>query len=330
MTIVAKEDLKLYAAEVNSDNSDNGGIMSTNLRLTSIKNNILPDIYENERLMGVVKYRKVFWKIENIANKSLYFARMVISRATNSDDYVSMSLGTQIDTQSEMKLNTHLRTYSSAKLSLPANIGSTTIKAELESTDLSNTFQNGDAIWIGNDVTEEIHENVNIMIEGTSVTISLAAGDQIINTNYSKNNSYTCAVMSCGEVCTSVSSTTSTAISGNYNDSSYPILLDNIGTMEQDWTITMVNTNQFTCSGNTVGNVGTGTIDANFTPINPDFERPYFTLSSDGWTGTWTSGNTLRFTSHPAAIPIWIKNVVPSGCRVALNTFELFLIGQSI
>ena len=330
MTIVSQEDLKLYAAEVNSDNSDNGGLLSANIRLSSIKNNIFPDIYESERLAGTIKYRKVFWKVENISNKPLYFSRVVISRATNSEDYVTMMLGTQRNTQSELILDTQLRTYSSAKLSSPANIGSTTILAELESTDLIDTFQNGDAIWIGNDITEEIHENVNVTIEGTSVTINLDTGDQIVNTNYAINNSYVCAIMDCGEITTLFSSVLTTAVSGVYDETTYPILLDNIGTIEQDWTITMVNTNQFTCSGHKIGNIGVGSIDVNFTPVNPDFERPYFTLQFGGWGGSWISGDTFKFTTHPAAIPIWIKNVIPAGCTVALNNFELFLIGQSI
>ncbi|MBF0310825.1 MAG: type II toxin-antitoxin system HicB family antitoxin [Magnetococcales bacterium] len=84
-------------------------------------------------------------------------------------------------------------------------------------------------------------------------------------------------------------------------------MVDHIAGIEQTWTITFTSATDFTCAGDTVGSVGTGSRNSAFAPTNPDHARPYFTLPATGWGGTWASGNILSFKTHPATIPIWEK-----------------------
>jgi hypothetical protein len=57
---------------------------------------------------------------------------------------------------------------------------------------------------------------------------------------------------------------------------------------------------------------------------------PYFTLNTLGWGGTWTSGNTVSFKTHPAAVPIWLRRTVPaSAASLSLNTFKIRFDGAS-
>jgi hypothetical protein len=57
--------------------------------------------------------------------------------------------------------------------------------------------------------------------------------------------------------------------------------------------------------------VGTGSISADFSPINPNTGQPYFTVDKEGWGGTWAIGETITFLTDPSALPIWWKEIVP-------------------
>lgn len=46
---------------------------------------------------------------------------------------------------------------------------------------------------------------------------------------------------------------------GTYNESTYPVLLDHIGTAEQTWTLTFTDATNFTVIGDTIGSVGSNT-----------------------------------------------------------------------
>ena len=53
-------------------------------------------------------------------------------------------------------------------------------------------------------------------------------------------------------------------------------------------------------------------ITGDFSPTNPNSGQPYFTIDKDGWGGTWIAGNTVVFQTHPGAVPVWMKEVVPA------------------
>ena len=86
-----------------------------------------------------------------------------------------------------------------------------------------------------------------------------------------------------------------------------------IGTVEQTWTLTFTDATNYTVVGDTLGSVGSGTTAADFAPSNPAVSKPYFTLESAGWGGTWAAAQTIVFQTHPNAIPIWETRVVPAG-----------------
>ena len=86
----------------------------------------------------------------------------------------------------------------------------------------------------------------------------------------------------------------------------------------------------FTCTGSATGAVSGGAIGGDFAPNNPDFGKPYFTLRTAGWGGTWAADETMIFTTVPAAEPLWFKQVVPAAASiVAGNSFEIAIDGQT-
>ncbi len=117
---------------------------------------------------------------------------------------------------------------------------------------------------------------------------------------------------------------------GTYDETTYPVVTDNIGTVEETWTLTFTSATDFGVVGDSIGSVGTGSTAGDFTPSNAAFSKPYLTLDKDGWAGTWASADTVVFQTHPAAVPIWQKRVLPTDCpSLSGNKTTLVFGGES-
>lgn len=99
---------------------------------------------------------------------------------------------------------------------------------------------------------------------------------------------------------------------GSYDELTYPVLLFNDGTVEDDWAVSFTSATDFTVSGAYYGTIGSGNINTDFSPVNPDTGQPYFTLLSAGWGGTWANGETINFVTHPSAVPVLMEQEVPA------------------
>jgi len=103
-----------------------------------------------------------------------------------------------------------------------------------------------------------------------------------------------------------------TSPAGIYDESTYPPELTNKGTVEDQITIVMTSGTNFNCTGLYEGSLGTGSISADFSPINPATGAALFTLRAAGWMGTPISGDNITFSIHPAKLARWFKEVVPA------------------
>ena len=324
---ITSDELKLYKAEDMTDGPTGGGRMSAHESVSGVRGNIFPDVFDAERTAGSTKYRKVFWKVADPENNPLLNVRVHMTKPTNGADYVTMFLGTQRNVLNE--LTGSEREYGVGRLAADVNAGQTSLTVEIEDASLAGIFQDGDTIWIGNGVMQEYHANVSVSVSGTTVTITLESGDMLLN-DYSSSDTYVASVITVPEVSASWDNWSESSSTGTYDETTHPPEVNNIGTIEQTWTITFINSSQFTCEGDSVGAVGTGDISTDFAPNNPDFSVPYFVLKADGWGGTWNAGDTITFQTHPAAVPIWFKRVVPAGAPSVSNTFEHKITGESV
>ena len=100
---------------------------------------------------------------------------------------------------------------------------------------------------------------------------------------------------------------------GTYNDTANPIELSNAGTETERWAIRFTNTTSFQCYGEHVGLIDVGVIGADFSPINPVTNEPYFTIRKEGWGLGWTTGNMLRFNTVGARFPVWVLRTIKQG-----------------
>lgn len=114
------------------------------------------------------------------------------------------------------------------------------------------------------------------------------------------------------------------AISADYQEASFPIAVTNRGAMTERWALIFKTNTTFDCFGETLGLVGSGTINADFAPVNPATASPYFTLLATGWGAGWAGGNVLRFNTQGGAAAVWAARcVLPS----APGTTDRVLIG---
>ena len=122
---------------------------------------------------------------------------------------------------------------------------------------------------------------------------------------------------------------TGSGISANYNDALYPFLVTNKGAIQERWALIFTDAQSFRCVGEYSGQIGTGSVNADFSPINPVTGLPYFTVKKEGWGAGWANGNVLRFNTVAANFPVWvIRTVKQSEPTVMSDQFQIMLRGD--
>lgn len=122
---------------------------------------------------------------------------------------------------------------------------------------------------------------------------------------------------------------TGSGISANYNDALYPFAVTNKGAIQERWALIFTDNTNFRCVGEYSGQIGTGSVNADFAPINPVTGLPYFTVKKEGWGAGWANGNVLRFNTVAANFPVWvIRTVKQSEPTVMSDQFQIMLRGD--
>lgn len=334
---ILQSELKLYRAEVVNDTGTNGGIMSINEAASGVANNLFPDVTEAERSSGVIRYRKGFYKVANDADLGLSSPRVFIPFNTDANDMVVMFAGTQDNIQSAFDPTTASvpDQYGCGQLNANISAAATSLVVAVEDWTNAVIFRIGDNVRISDQATvggagnEEFVTLDSVTPAGNLITLTWTGG---------LTNGYTAASTKVSSVyeptgpiqATADASYTVTSASGTYNEGGFPVEGDNIGGVYDDWTLTFTSATAFDCVGTNSGAVGSGAIGSDFQPTNGDFAVPYFILRTAGWGGTWATNDTLQFTTQPAAVPLWFKQVVPAGASiVAGNSFEVAIDGQT-
>lgn len=344
MTILASE-LLLKKSKTVDETTNNGGLMDNNSSISSgVVNNVWPSVFKAERLAGSTKYRKVFLKVANDNDEVFYAPQFWLDIVTPGDDWVLFFPGTQTDTQADITGDEDCYGCASLKTNVSAGAGSIVIVLEnstLGTGEADEIFRDGDTIRITNKDTpssvtgtEEIHviDGAPVLVDD-ELTITLTG--TLANDYNTDDNTYGTRVMSVyepGDIETSYTGfTVTTAGDGDYDDTTYPVILDNIGTINQTVTLTFTDATNFTVASNVPGiTLSGGSTSSDYAPTNPDVSKPYFTLDKDGFSGTWANGDTLVFSTVPASVPIWQKRVIPAGASsLTGNKTTIVFSGES-
>jgi hypothetical protein len=325
-------ELKMYRSALVSDvAATNGGVMSNTEIVSSVNNNIFPDVPQAERTTGSTKYRKVFFKNTNTADLVLLSPRLFIEKYTQGDDAVYFTPGTHSDLQSALSGTPKL--YGAGKLDSNVAAGAQNITVLLEDAS-TPFFKDGDTIRISNkaDVNatgfEEFHTISGApTVAGSIATIHLAA--PLVNA-YTAADTRVANVYVPGATVAPSITDTNVATVGNGDLAFGSVVLGNLGTIYDTWTLTFTSSTAFTMAGARYGSAGTGNTLATLAPVNPDTGTALFTIPASAFTGAWAAGDTATFTTNPAAVGVFLKRVVPAGsAAISGNRFVVAIDGET-
>ena len=322
-------DLLLMKSVTISDAEANGGRQSYTQVSSNVLNNMFSNVSQADRTAGVTKYRKFFFRNKNASNETAANSRLWISSKSTGGDYFRLKAGTDIDTQAEA--DDYTEWMGTGYLDGAVSTDATTFDAIF---DINNGIYNGSMIRItdnsGGEEFLTIAGSGGVTWLGNTATIVTTSS--VRSTYPSGQNSLVSGVIDLGSLITSTSDWAETTASGTYDEVTYPVAMNNIGTVSDDWTITFTAATTFIVSGANTGSVGTGSTASNFSPVNASAGGGayYFVLSSAGWGGTWQTGETVTFTTVHSSAGIWIKEIVPASTSAKTSNtvkFKLYTEG---
>jgi len=322
-------DIKFYKAVTINDTASNGGLLSAQAYTSNAAANMFPNVQKAEIDSGSTKYRKMHIKNSNALEEALLSPKVWLDSPTPADDWITFFAATESDTQANIT-GTEQK-YGSAFVSVDAIAGTYVIVVEVEDSSLTGIFADGMNIRLS-DMTNALtplsgNEEFHVIdgtptVSGNAVTITTTTP---LTYTYSVGNSVVNGILTTPTLLATVTDWVESG-TGSYDGATYPVTVNNVGTIAQTWTLRFSSPTAFTVTGNTVGLLGTGSVSANFTPINSNFSKPYFILSALGFAGTWSTGNTITFKTHPSATAIWVKRVIPAGVTAYSTNNCIFII----
>jgi len=333
-------DLKVYKAK------SNGRMSGTDLVTSGALQNVFPHVTSAQRAAGHFDYRKTFWKVADDSDGSLLDPEVYQDAPTlSTTDYILMFTMGQRDRVEDLTgyaTGTDTQTkYGSAVLKTSITAGASTLTVTVRNSALASgsdlIFRNGGKIKLTDKATADAltgNEDV-LTISGapvvTGLDIAITVSETIANNYTADGTTRVSSLIKPGEIKTSSTTPVVTSAAGTLDTTTYPIILDNIGTVDEDWTLTFTDATHYTLTGDSLGTVTSGTTGADLAPNNGDFTKPYFTLEYEAWGGTWAAGDTVTFTTHPAAVGIGQKRVIPAASpSLANNRSTQVLVGEAV
>ncbi|MEO5346689.1 MAG: hypothetical protein H7834_09975 [Magnetococcus sp. YQC-9] len=340
---IANTDITYRKSATVNDTTANGGVMgdTTALITNNVAENVWPHIPEAERLTGSTKYRKVFVRIAPATTTKASNTRVFLDKHTPGDDRILLAwagnlLASQTDTQAEAV--GYIRFYGGADLNANAAAGASSLSVTVEHV-ADAIFRDNDLIRITNKTTfnatsgaEEFVRLAStnaVLWNGNTATLTLAPGVTLTNAYTVAEGTRVQSVIEVGEVEPSVSGFTNNG-SGTFDSLNYPITGTSKGSVEESWTLTFTGPGAYSVTGTRYGMVDNGTVASRFAPSSPS-GAPFFIIETLAWTTlSWTPGDTITFNTHPSAVGIWEKRIVPAGAAaIAANSATLVCTLQS-
>jgi hypothetical protein len=96
--------------------------------------------------------------------------------------------------------------------------------------------------------------------------------------------------------------------------------MNNRGAITERWALKFrSDASTFDLIGQHLGQIASGTINADFSPINPARAAPYFTLREAGWGMGWVGGNTVFIDTVGSEYPIDVVRCTQPGSPVGID-----------
>ncbi|HRD65723.1 MAG TPA: hypothetical protein PKY50_06160 [Candidatus Competibacter sp.] len=309
MPVLASE-AKIYRSITNDDTASNGGRMSATALPSGITNYAWPAVDPALAVAGATRYRKHFLKIDNADDLQVGNARIGLLKPAPGDIRLHLLAGTQTDVQSGVGSTL----YGCGKLDADVSAGASSIAVLVEKgTDI--VFRDGDAICITDRATVNGAGNLEFhavsgtpSVAGDVVTVPLAG---TLANGYSAATAYATSLLPLGTIQAAVGAPSIASAAGTFDEGA--MTCHAIGGLYQNWTLTFSSATAFSCTGDTIGSVGSGNINSVFAPNNAAFGSPYFSVLAAAWGGTFQTGDTVQVQTTPASAGFWERLLVPAG-----------------
>jgi hypothetical protein len=318
---ITSEQIKFYKPMYVNDSLTNGGRIGTTWMVDSALNNLFRNIQSAERVSGIDLYRKFFIKNDNPNDLALINPRLYISNVSSGEDYFQISVGTNTDNQNTA--SGYSDWYGSGRLSQNIVSGETSFSVECKQ---ASGFPDDCLVMLNDGLTR-----VELRSVGSPVwtdNIAAIAVDSPVDYDLDLSNTIVSAVAEFDDITPTVTDWMESSAAGTYDEETYPVILYNIGTIVESWTVTFISETEFTVTGAVTGSLGNGSILANFIPENTI--GYYFNLRKEGWGGSFVAGDALNFKTTHSAQGVWAKESVPENAESqANNLVSVKLIGES-
>lgn len=332
---LSTSDITFRKSTVMNDTSANGGRMVASVLPSGLKNAIWPDVRQAERTAGSDKWRKVFLHFAPADASQALDVKVVPWAPTTADDRVRVYAGTQSDTQAAISV-TPGRAYGVANATVTTlAAGSSTVDVTLEGAS-DVIFEDGDAVYVTDkaDINSVAGAEEYAVIDTVSVTDGVATLTFVspLANSYAEASGVkirVASVLALGDVLTSASAGAVTSSAGTFAVANVALLPRSV--MSDTWTVTFATATTYAVTGAATGLLaGAGSTATTFSPANADYGGAYFSLPATCWGGTFVAGDTVVFSTAPAARGIWERRTVPAGANsFAANRFTLLVDCES-
>jgi len=318
---VTANDIEFYKAATNNDTATNGGAVGATQVVDGSLNNLFPNVSSAERTAGVTRYRKMFLRNKNTGDLAMYSGEVYISAQSLADDYFRLKAATDTDVQSDAE--GYSNWAGTGLLGAAAGSGDTSIDVDYDAAD--GVFDGVGLIITDGDNTVNLSVNGVPSWDGNTATVQLSGS---LGYNFPQTTTVVSTVVDLGTIETSSDSWTENSSSGTYDETTYPVVLYNVGSVTDAWTLTFSDANNYSVSGARTGSVGSGDISSDCRPANGS--SYYFKIDASGWGGSWAIGDTVTFNTVHAGKAFWVKQIVPGGvASYSNNVVDLAWNGES-
>lgn len=295
----------------------NGGRPSSIQIASGVEGNIWPSVTTAQRVSGITQAEKVFCKNANLLNEAGMNPWMALSIPNKTDEYEYIIAADQDKTQDQ--LTGSERRYTASSLGQNAIAGSKQLVLTLDHPSLADCYQAGDGVVIYNSslslantscVYEIVHVDT-VSTSGSTCTLQLATA---LQHSYQASNGLVAGVMQTRKPFAPWVDPAQQSGTGTYDFLAHPLVLDNIGTIRQDWTLTYNDGDTLNVTGDTLGSLGNFSIAGDIAPQNTQFSKPYFTLDAGGHGSAHVNGDTITFSTYASMLGLWWFKVVPPNC----------------
>jgi len=308
--------------------AQNGGRMGSGVMTDNAANNLFPNVTQAQREAGLVTLRKDFLHVASAEDATLSSVRIYIDAQTAAADWITFSPGSQTDTAA-----THVAvdTFGSGKLHTSTTSGATALSITPENIAAYTALQPFKAGYLVR-ISDAPYSTDAAPTSYATITDAVYAADRInltVTPALSADHAvgtHVAAVYQSADI--AASATTPAVISTAGLCSA--VKAHNKGSIEQIFTLTFTSATDFSVSGDTLGAFAIGTTTSTTAPVNPATSSAYFTLESTAFSGTFAPGDTVSFTTHPAAVPLWWRREVPANsASLAGNVLSRAVTGES-